>query len=280
MESMNKIRIYEPHKQLKQGIRIWKEMFQEIYDFRELIWRLFVRDLSAKYKQSILGNVWSLVMPFVAIGTFMYLSSAGILTIQDTHMPYPIYALIGLTIWQIFSMGLSAGAGSLVGAGDLITKINFPREVLVVASMSQSILEILIKSVLIVIFFFVFHFCPSWIGIFFPFFLLPLMLLTLGFALMLSMLNGIIRDIANIVSLLVTFLMFLTPVLYPIPHKSLSLFQINILVPLINAPRDIIAFGYIRQPGHYLIASAVSLLVFLISWRIFHLAETKIPERL
>src|SRR5271154_2902478 len=116
---MEHIRVYEPHKQLKQGIKIWKEMFQELFDFRELIWRLFMRDLSAKYKQSVLGNIWSLVMPFVAIGTFIYLSRAGILIIQDTHMPYPLYALIGLTVWQIFAMGLSAGANSLVGAGDL-----------------------------------------------------------------------------------------------------------------------------------------------------------------
>ena len=136
---MRKIRIYEPHKQLKQGIKIWKEMFQELFDYRELIWRLFARDISAKYKQSLLGNAWSLILPFVTIGTFMYLNHAGILHIQQTSMPYPLYALIGLSVWQIFATGLNSGANSLIGAGDLVTKINFPREVLVIASMAQSV---------------------------------------------------------------------------------------------------------------------------------------------
>ena len=64
-----KVQIYEPNKQLKLGIKIWKEMFLELFEFRELIWRLFIRDLSGKHKQSVLGNVWAIVMPFVAIGT-------------------------------------------------------------------------------------------------------------------------------------------------------------------------------------------------------------------
>src|SRR5271154_2475862 len=106
---MEQVRVYEPHKQLKQGIKIWKEMFRELYDFHELIWRLFARDISAKYKQSFLGNAWSLAMPFVAIGTFMYLNHTGILHIQQTSMPYPLYALIGLSVWQIFATGLNSG---------------------------------------------------------------------------------------------------------------------------------------------------------------------------
>jgi lipopolysaccharide transport system permease protein len=276
---MEQIRVYEPHKQLKQGIKIWKEMFRELVDFRELIWRLFARDLSAKYKQSLLGNVWCLIMPFVAIGTFMYLNHAGILHIQQTSVPYPLYALIGLSVWQIFATGLNSGANSLIGAGDLVTKINFPREVLVIASMAQSIFEFLIKFVLILIFFLIFKVIPSWKIIFFPFVLLPLVFLTIGLSLVLSLLNGVMRDIANIVSLLLMFLMFLTPVLYPIATKHFLLLKLNFLSPLINSPRELITDGYIHQPCYFGIASVISLLIFLMAWRIFHLAETKIPER-
>jgi len=277
---MQQARVYEPHKQLKQGIMIWKEMFREIYDYHELLWRLFVRDLSAKYKQSLLGNAWCLLMPFVAIGTFMYLNHVGILHIQQTSMPYPLYALIGLSVWQIFATGLNSGANSLVGAGDLVTKINFPREVLVIASMAQSVFEFLIKFALVLVFFFVFNYVPSWKIIFFPFILLPLLFLTVGLSLVLALLNGVMRDIGNIVSLFLMFLMFLTPVLYPVPTKNFLLLKLNFLSPLINAPREIIADGTIHQPGLFGVASVISLLIFLMSWRIFHLAETKIPERL
>lgn len=277
---MEHVRKYEPNKHLKQGIMIWKEMFQELFDFRELIWRLFARDISAKYKQSLLGNVWCLLMPFVAIGTFMYLNHAGILHIRQTFMPYPLYALIGLTVWQIFATGLNSGANSLVGAGDLVTKINFPREVLVIASMAQSVFEFLIKFVMILVFFIIFKFEPSWKIIFLPFVLLPLVFLTMGLSLILSLLNGVMRDIGNIVSLLLMFLMFLTPVLYPVPSDRFLLFKLNFLSPMINAPREIIADGTIHQSLYFGVASVISLLIFLMAWRVFHLVETKIPERI
>lgn len=276
---MSPKKIYEPNKQFKLGIRVWKEMFAEIYEFRELIWRLFVRDFSAKYRQSMLGNMWGLIMPFVAIGTFVYLKKAGIVAIGETGMPYPLYALIGLSFWQIFSSGLSAGSNSLISAGDLITKINFPREVLVIASMAQSVFEFAIKFGLIIVFFMFYQFIPSWKIVFLPAMLLPLGFLTLGLALGLSILNGVMRDVGNIISLLLMFWMFLTPVLYPIHSDHLILLNLNILAVLIDAPRELIATGNISHFGIYLMASAVSVLIFLISWRVFHLAETKIPER-
>ena len=277
---MHQTRVYEPHKPLKQGIKIWIEMVQELIDFRELIWRFFARDISAKYKQSFLGNGWSVVMPFVTIGTFMYLNHAGILHIQKTQIPYPLYALIGLSFWQIFATGLNSGANSLIGAGDLITKINFPREVLVFASMAQSIFEFLIKLILILVFFVFYKFIPCWQIIFMPIMLLPLLFLTLGLSLILSLINGVIRDMANIVSLLLMFLMFLTPVLYPVPVKNFLLLKLNFLSPLINSPRELMTEGHIHQPSYFAAASILSVLIFLVSWRIFHLAETKIPERM
>jgi lipopolysaccharide transport system permease protein len=280
MESMKHLRTYEPHKQLKAGIGIWGEMVTELFEFRELIWRLFMRDLSAKYKQSVFGNIWGLLMPFVAIGTFVYLHQAGILNIGKTAMPYPLFALIGLSVWQIFATGLTSGSNSLIGAGDLITKINFPREVLVIASMAQSIYEFLIKFALVVICFFWFNFTPSWTMLLVPLALLPLLVLTVGLSLLLALLNGVMRDIGNMVSLFLMFLMFLTPVLYPIPEPSAFLFQLNFLAPLVNAPRDLIGVGHITEPGRFLFSSALSVLIFFLAWRIFHLVETKIPERL
>ncbi|MBF0512003.1 MAG: ABC transporter permease [Candidatus Omnitrophica bacterium] len=272
--------IYESHRELKLGIKIWLEMFRELFQFRQLIGRLFLRDLSVRYKQSLLGQAWILIMPLVAIGTFMYLNHTGVLRFQETGMPYPLYALMGLSIWQIFATGLNAGANSLVGSGDLITKINFPREVLVLASMGQSVFEFLVKMALIVICFFVFHFCPSWKIIFLPFMLLPLLLLTIGLSLLLSLANGVFRDCANIVSLFLMFVMFLTPVLYPVPLHHFF-FKINVLSPLIDVPRQVMAFGHIDHGLlAFQLATCLSVLIFLVSWRIFHLVETKIPERI
>lgn len=272
--------VYEPNKFLKMGIKIWPHMFRELFASRELIWRLFIRDWSARYRQAALGYLWALIMPFVAIGTFAFLNSAGVLNIGATDAPYPIFALIGVTVWQLFASGLVAGCNSIVGAGGMVSKINFPREVLVFSSVSQAFFEFLIKTVLIVILFIVYKYTPSWAIILSPLALVPMIALTLGLSLILSLVNGVLRDTANMVALVTTFLMFLTPVLYPIARGDNLLFALNPLSPLVNAPRDLIIYGHIKDPVSFYIASAFSVLIFFMSWRAFHLVETKIPERI
>ena len=272
--------IYAPNCLLKSGVKIWARMVSELVDSRELIWRLFVRNWLSRYKQAALGFAWALIMPFIAIGTFMILNRSGIINIDKTDIPYPLFALIGLSIWQLFATGLNSGCTSLVSAGSMITKINFPLEVLIFASIAQAMFEFLIKFVLIVCFFFIFKFTPHWMIIFFPLALIPIVLLTIGLSFLLSLMNGILRDTANIVPLFVTFFMFLTPVLYPISPTKGYLFKCNILAPLINGPRDLISYGTIKDPEGFVVASVLSVLCFLISWRIFYLVKTKIPERL
>jgi len=272
--------VYEPKKYIKLGIRVWSEMFHEIFRSRELIWRLFVRNLSAKYKQTVLGYVWALIMPFVAIGTFVFLNRAGVLNIGETDVPYTLFALIGITVWQIFAVGIQSGTNSIVEAGGMIARINFPRETLVCASMALAIFEFLIKLVLIVICFIVFQFAPNWLGVLlFPFALLPLLILTLGLSLILSLVNCIMRDTVNIVNLLATFLMFLTPVLYPAKGDYQIFFKLNPLSTLVNTPRDLLISGTVKEPVDFFVVSVLSVVLLLGAWRIFHLVETKMPER-
>ena len=272
--------IYEPNRQLKLGIKIWGEMFQELKDSRELIVRLFLRDLSAKYKQAVFGNLWQLIMPFVAIGTFMYLNRAGVINIGHTDLPYPLFALIGLSVWQLFSSGINAGCQSLVNAGDMIAKVNFPRESLVFSSMAQAVFEFIVKIFMIIFLFVFYRYLPPWQIIFFPLAVLPIMVLAVGLSLILSLVNGILRDTANLINLLTTFLMFLTPVLYPLTNKNFLLFKLNPLSALVSAPRDLIMYGRITQPLDFCLAAVVSFLSFFIFWRVFHIMETKIPEKI
>ena len=274
-----KIEIYEPNKYLKLGIKIWPMMFAELKTCRGLTWRLFVRDLTAKYKQSVFGVLWILIMPFIAIGTFIYLNRTGIINIGHVGMPYPLYALIGLSVFQLFSTGIVSGCNSLVSAGDMITKINFPRESLVIASLAQALFEFLIKLFFIFLLIMIYHLPLRWEMVFLPLMVLPIVILTLGLSLVLSLVNGILRDTAQMVVLLTSFLMFLTPVLYPVPEGKAYLFQLNPLTPLVNAPRDLIVYGTIKNPLDFGLAAILSVLIFFIAWRMFHLVETKIPER-
>jgi lipopolysaccharide transport system permease protein len=270
-----------PEGLVKKGfLKNFKEMFDEIIQARELIIRLFIRDFLARYKQSFLGITWIIIMPIIVISSFIFMNKSGILNIGNTSVPYPVFALLGLTIYQIFSTGLVATTNSLVNAGSMIIKINFPKESLIISSMAHSIFDFIIRVFLLILVFIFFKVVPSYKSIIFPFLIIPLVLLTIGLGFILSLLNCIARDTTNAVSLLTSFLLFITPVLYPEPKGILKIFtKYNIISPLINAPREIVINGYISKPDEYIIASLISIFIFLFCWRIFHLVEPKIAER-
>lgn len=273
---------YSPEKYLKLGIKIWLEMFQELIKSRELIWRLFVRDFLAKYKQTVLGMLWAIIMPLVMVGTFVFLNKSGVLNIGKTDVPYPVFALVGLSIWQLFATGLTACTDSILRGGNMVIKVNFPKESLVIAALAQSVFEFLVRIGLLAVVFIIYKIMPSWTILLLPLVLIPLMLLTLGIGLLLALLNVLMRDIAYIVTLMTTFLLFLTPVLYPAPSTGLfaTLSIYNPLSALVAGPRDLVIYGYIREPLQFLVISLISLVIFLISWRIFHMVEIRMAERI
>ncbi len=271
---------YEPHRDLKLGIRVWPVMVRELQEARELIVRLFLRNLTARYKQALFGVLWALIVPVVAIGTFIFLSRVGVLTIGKTDVPYPLFALVGLSVYQLFSTGIVAACGALVEAGDMIAKVSFPREVLVIAAIAQAVFEFFVKLVLIAAACAFYHYLPPAGFLLLPLALLPLLFLTLGLGLVLSLVNAVFRDTAQALGMLLMFLMFLTPVLYPSTGAREFLFRLNPLTALIEAPRDLFIYGTLRHPLDFALVSVAALLIFACAWRIFHLVETKIPERL
>lgn len=281
MNSKNKIKIYCPGQNRGWGFRVWHEMFSELVDSHELVWRLFLRNFKAKYRQTVLGFLWALIMPLLIVGTFVFLNRTGIFIIGKTDMPYPAYALIGLTVWHIFAGGLRACCDSIVAGGSMVVKINFPKEALVLSSFGEALFESLIRLALTALVFIIYKITPTWTAILFPFAVIPLLLFTLGLGFMFSLLNAVLRDVANIISISTTFLLFITPVLYPEPKaaffKAFTIF--NPLAALISGPRDLVIKGYLTQPDSFFFYSGLSLIIFFISWRLFHLAETRIAER-
>ena len=273
--------VYTPDAHLGFGWHVWREMARELIQSRELMWRLFLRDLSARYRQSVFGYVWAVMPAIVTVVTFTYLKGSGTLPIGETNMPYPAYVLLGMSVWQLFATGLTGTTQSLVRASAIITKINFARETLVLAAFGQSIFNFLIRIVLIAGVFAWFGIVPAWTVIFVPFVLIPLALMTVGFGFILSIANGVFRDIGNSLTLVLTFAMFLTPVVYPPPTQwpKVLINYLNPASPFIIATRDLITRGTLSQPDGLLYASVASLLVFLVAWRIFHLAMPRIAER-
>lgn len=277
------ITTYEPDNSLKKGYRnVFPEIFNELNANRWLIFQLFKKDFLALYKQSFIGFMWAVIIPLITVGTFVVLNGSGVFNAGAITVPYALYAVLGVAIWQLFSAGLIASSNSLVLAGPMITKINFSRKSLVVASLGQSILSFSIQFCLVVVLLLYFRFVPSaWI-LLLPVMIIPTILLTLGLGFILSLLNGILRDIGNLLSICMTLLLFLTPILYAKPTTGILavVSSYNPLYYLVGVPRDLVLMGTTFEWRGFALSSALAATVFLICLMLFHLTETRVTERI
>ena len=278
---MTPVKIYTPDLVQRMGWRIWPEMLRDLLRSRELIWRLMVRDLSVRYRQSILGYAWAILPPIVMVAVFTFLSRTRVLTIGQTSLPYASYALWSIGIWQLFSGSLQACTNSLISAGSLVTKINFPKETLIFGAIGQPLFDFLVRLIPVIIVFLWQGVVPAWQIVFLPFVFLPILLLALGLGFILAIANLLLRDIGNALVIVLTFGMFLAPIVYP-PPVNWPFTLINILnpfSPLLIASQDLIGTGHLSMPGAFVLACLFSFLVFFLGWRFFRTAICRIAEK-
>ena len=270
--------LYTPRGVCRDGIRGWRIMFQELLENRRLIWLLIVRDVSVRYRQSILGYVWAIVPQVATVAVFAFLHSTRVLPVGETKIPYIAYSLWGISVWQLFAGCLTSCANSLTASGSLVTKINLPRETLVVAALGQPVFDFLVRLIPVVAVFFWCSVLPAWQIIFMPLVLAPMVLLAVGLGFVLSISNLVIRDTTNALSTVLTIAMFLTPVLYPPPVRW-PFYLINLLnplSPLLAASQDLIASGFLSQPEMFAAAYIFSATLFLIGWRAFRITILRV----
>jgi lipopolysaccharide transport system permease protein len=281
--SEKKIAIYEPDRAIKQGyFTLWKENFQDLKENLWLIRQFFLRDFKGQYSQSLLGIIWAFILPLVTLAIFLLLRSSGLFNVGTIEVPYVIYALLGLSFWQLFVTGIVQSTNSLVSAGSMIKKVNFPRETLIFASLGNALFSFTLQMIIVFILFGIYGFIPHWKFVLFPFMLIPIVLLTCGLGFIFSIINGVIRDLGRILGLGLTFLLFITPIAYELPEIGFvaTLALINPLYYLSIAPRDIALTGSLSHPLGYFISCGLSIVIFFFCWMTFHLTETRIPERL
>lgn len=280
---MSNVVTYEPDNSTKRGyLFLFKEIISDILSNRWLTYQLFRRDFLAAYKQTVIGALWSIFIPLISVGMFILLNRAGIINVGNTYTPYPIYATLGVVFWQVFSTGVLASSNALVNAGSMIVKINCSKKSLVFASIGQSMLSFLIQLVLLGGLFAVYKVTPQFTIIFFPLLIIPVVALVLALGFMLSLLNGIIRDVGTVLSVFLGFLMLLTPVFYvkPLIGFLAHVSRINPLYYLVSVPRDIILTGYTLEWTGYTLSVCMSIIALVISILIFHLTETRVAERI
>lgn len=258
-------------------------MFYEIVIARGLMIRWFLRDFNAQYRQTLLGFLWVLIIPLFTVMVFILMRKSGVINAGKTQVPYPVFALSGLTIWSVFSTVLSKTSTSLINAGALMIKINFPKISIVIAAACLGLVDFIIKMIFLIIIILAYQVPIAIADIILTMCcLFPLFLFTTGMGMILSIAAGVFRDAVNIINLLLMPMMLFTPILY-LPEPGSTLHSLNLFNPLnyfINMPREILFSIPVTSALGFCISSIISLIVFFFSWRLFYISQSKITERI
>lgn len=251
---------------------------KNIFKWHELLWQMVAREVKARYKQSILGYFWVILNPLaqMLVMSFAFSIILRIPTNSAEHIPYSIFLFVALLPWNLFANSLSSACNSLVNSSSLITKVYFPRTILVLASIISKLVDFVFALSILVIYMLIYH-MPITINILWvvPIFFIQ-QIFTIGLSLFLSAANLLYRDIQYLISLLLLLWMYATPVIYPadlVPEKYRIIFQLNPMAVIINAYRQTILGG--GQPNYLslLIALFLSLLILLLGFSYFKSRE-------
>lgn len=236
------------------------------------------REIKARYKQSILGYFWVILNPLVQmlVMSFAFSFILRIPTKSAENIPYSIFLYTALLPWTLFASSLSSATGSLVNSASLITKIYFPRSILVISAISAKIIDFLFASTILIGYLLVYK-IPVSPNIFWviPIFLIQ-QIFTFGLSLFLAAANLLYRDIQYLLTLLLTLWMYLTPIIYPVdivPEKFRIIYQLNPMSVIINAYRQVILANNPPKYSSLAVALIVSFLTLLIGLSYFKSRE-------
>lgn len=247
----------------------------------ELIQKIIFRDVSARYRQSFLGYLWALIMPLAALGIFSLIAKYRILPMGRLDMPYILFGVWSLSVWQLFTNTLTGCTNSLANAGPLVTKLNFPKDVLVISAVGQPAIEFLIRAVFVIVLFLFYQYAPGFDVLWVPLILLSVVFLAVGMGFFLSIANLLTRDVGNVVTLATVIGIFLAPVMYPAPVRwPFALVNyINPVSPLLIASQDLLSGNSLSHPWALLVSILFSLSIFFLGWKFFLYVLPRAIER-
>ncbi|MCY7349162.1 MAG: ABC transporter permease [Cytophagaceae bacterium] len=193
-----------------------RHYWTDLWKFRELLWILALRDVTVRYKQTVLGVAWSFVRPTLTTVIFVFTFSKVAKVPPEPNTPYAVMVLPAVLIWMFFSTSLSTVSSSIVSNTNLVAKVYFPRLIIPLSSVIVGLIDFLIGATLLIPLFLWYGFTPGWQVIFAPAFLLLAFLAAFSFGLIFAALNVKYRDVSQLVPFLIQFGFYACPIAYSV----------------------------------------------------------------
>lgn len=258
----------------------WRRWIADLSLYRGALRSLAWRNVRSRYKQATLGMSWALLQPIVQVGVFTVVFGM-IAAVPSGGVPYPLFALSGLVLWNLFARIVGDGAVALVANQALITKLFFPRIYLVMAAGASALIDLLVSLALLTVTLVVYGHSPGatvWLA--FPA-LAGVLLLSYGTAAMLSAINARWRDVQHTIPFVLQIGLFVTPVLYQntmIPERWRWLIALNPMTGFIEVFRA--AVLNLPMPGSrtLLVSLGVSVAVIIFGVWSFRRSEATVVD--
>lgn len=249
----------------------------DLFGYRDLITTLVARDLKVRYRRSAIGFLWTMLQPLLTMLVLTVVFSA----LFRFDLPnYPVYALAGIVFWNFFSQGISSSMGSLRRNAALFTKVPVPKVVFPVASVIAGVVNLALALIpLTAILLATGHPIRPAI-VFLPLAVVLAALFTLGIGLLLSPLAVLFHDITELVGVLLTVLMYLTPIFYPIgivPERYAWLVRLNPIRAVLEVFRAPVYEGAVPDLIHLASAGVVTLVALTVGVVSFRRNSDRIP---
>ncbi len=246
-----------------------REMLASVWRNRALILALTKREVAGRYRGSVMGLAWSLFTPILLLTIYTFIFSVvfnarwGVST-EGGKTEFALILFVGLIVHGLFAECIIRAPSLITGNVNYIKKVVFPLEILPWVAFGAALFHTSISLAVLVVARLVLHQDLPWTAILFPIVMVPLVLGTLGVSWFLSALGVYIRDIGQIVTMISTILLFMSPVFYPIsalPERFQTLVHINPLAFIIEESRNTLIFGKLPDFTHWFALTVVSAVI-------------------
>lgn len=257
----------------------------ELWDARELLFFLALRDVKVKYKQSVLGIAWAVIVPFFnsVVSTVLLGYFGGFNKKISGEVPYFVLTFCAQVPWQLFANAMTNAGNSLITNQNLITKVYFPRLAVPISAVLAGMVDFFICLVILAGMMAFWGIVPPWQVVFAPFFAALGLVAAVGIGVFLSAVNVTYRDVRYVIPFLTQIWMTITPVAYPItivPEKWRTLYALNPMVGVIEGFKWSV-LGTSDRPGPMvLVSSAVAGLVLIGAMFYFRKTEKSFADNI
>ena len=244
----------------------WRAVdLKELWRFRDLVWALALRDVKLRYRQTALGATWVVLQPLLAAGIFSFVFGR-VAGLSSGGVPYVVFAFAGLLGWNLFQGTVAKGSISLISNSSMLSKIFFPRLALPISTVPGTILDFVVGLGAFIVVAALKHSMPGLPFLTLPIWMVMMLCIALGVALLTSALMVTYRDVGQAVPVALQMLLYITPVAYSldnVPSNLRFVYALNPLVGVLEGFRWALVPGYDAQLGYaaYSAVFAVAILV-------------------